>query len=188
MRRRHLLGLNAARSQHQQAEQQRENTGRNPCFHNFTVRSRRASRNPTTQNATPNALSTDSTRGRTNLARNNQDHKSRDEYANESAQGCCRGARPGGVPELSSAKVCSAACGGPGGAAFGSSATLLSYAASYAYASYSVTSPKSAACAPICSRSPTTTICAFAESKYARAALSTSSAVSARMRSRYVSR
>ncbi len=55
-------------------------------------------------------------------------------------------------------------------------------------ASYTSTSPKSPACASICARSPTTTICIFAESKYARAAPSTSSEVKARTRSRYVSR
>jgi len=49
----------------------------------------------------------------------------------------------------------------------------------YAPALYSVTSPKSAACSPIWALSPTTTICAFAESKYFRAARIMSAAVSA---------
>src|SRR5579863_3770190 len=51
-------------------------------------------------------------------------------------------------------------------------------------ASYSVTSPKRAAWSAICSRSPTRTICALAESKWRRAAERTSSAVSAPIRSR----
>jgi len=44
--------------------------------------------------------------------------------------------------------------------------------------------PKRAPCSKICSRSPTRTICAFAESKWRRAAKRTSSAVRARMQSR----
>ncbi len=63
-----------------------------------------------------------------------------------------------------------------------------SHTSSFPLASYSVTGPKSAACSPMWARSPTTTICAFAESKWRRAAARTSPAVSARIRSRYVSR
>lgn len=51
-------------------------------------------------------------------------------------------------------------------------------------ASYTSTSPYSAAWASICARSPTTTICMFAASKCRRAAASTSCAVSARIPSR----
>jgi hypothetical protein len=50
------------------------------------------------------------------------------------------------------------------------------------------TSPNSAACSAISARSPAITICACAESKYFRAASSTSPDVSARTCSRYVSR
>ncbi len=55
-------------------------------------------------------------------------------------------------------------------------------------ASYAVIGPNSAPCSAICARSPTITICAFAESKCRRAAARTSAAVNARIRSRYVSR
>lgn len=60
----------------------------------------------------------------------------------------------------------------------------LSHTSSLPFASYSVTGPNRAACSPIWARSPTMTICALAESKWRRAAVSTSAAVSARIRSR----
>lgn len=60
----------------------------------------------------------------------------------------------------------------------------MPHTSSLPFASYSVTGPNRAACSPIWARSPTMTICALAESKWRRAAVSTSAAVSARIRSR----
>jgi len=58
----------------------------------------------------------------------------------------------------------------------------------FPWASQTSSSPNSEACDSICARSPTTTICMLAESRYLRAVASKSSGVSARTFWRYVSR